>query len=190
MNNQLKRRNSDDVRCCYGPPGPRGLKGDPGNPGATGPAGVNGSGYAEFVQLTQGSNSSVPNNTAFMISNEVINTLGITQNAAPRHGTSFFVPIGTYVIDFETIPDFAEGGRPLSNYISMCISTSPDNLIYTLDDNSLTTTYAESWMQGRHIINFLTPMYLTVCSVAAGNIKVIDGDTGDFVVRITFLKIA
>jgi len=80
--------------------------------------------------------------------------------------------------------------RPGSPYISMGIYTSPDNVTYTLDNNSLTVTFDETWMQGRHIINITTPTYLFVGIVTGGNVQVIDGGTGNFVVRITFLKIA
>ncbi|AYV75205.1 MAG: hypothetical protein Terrestrivirus1_79 [Terrestrivirus sp.] len=200
MNNQLKRRNSDDVICCRGPQGPRGVKGDPGASGASGPAGTSGIiGYAEYVQLSQDTNANLNTNIAFQLLTDnptgIFNTIGITTaNAATpttgTQGTAFLLPVGIYIIDYQTMLDFND--EVSSNYIPMGIYTSTNNAngSYVLDNNSSTVTYLESWMSGRHIVKITVPTYLMLGSTGPDNVEVIDGDTGSFIVRMTFLKVA
>jgi len=200
MNNQLGRKNSDDdVRCCRGPQGPRGVKGDPGTPGASGPAGVSGIiGYAEYVQLSQDTNASLNTGIAFQLLTDnptgIFNTIGITTANASTpttgtQGTAFLLPTGIYIIDYQTILDFVEEG---GDYIPMGIYTSANNTngSYVLDNNSFTVSFDESWMNGRHIVKITAPTYLMLGSTGPDNVEVIDGETGRFVVRMTFLKVA
>jgi len=181
-----------------GPTGANGLDGVTGPTGAngldgvTGPTGANGTsgvvGAAEFVQYTQSPNNSVASGLAFELLTDnplgVYNTAGITTGAAPTQGTEFFLPIGVYIVDFET---------SMSSIGPIAISTSLfTGGPYTVDINSKAgSTTATTWVHGRSIINatsatfaIIGPTDSVVAAVAP------TGGSPEYIVRVTFLKIA
>jgi hypothetical protein len=145
-------------------------------------------GYAEYVQTTQGTNSSVAPGTAiaYLVDNPagVYNTIGITTNTGPGAvGTEFVLPIGTYVIDFENSSDAAWS---LALYKSLTTQTE------AVDNNTIAgSSTATTWIHGRCILVCAAITYVIVSPVTGTHaIPTAGTAAGEYVARITFLKIA
>jgi hypothetical protein len=171
-----------------GQPGLAASTGSTGTPGATGVAGTIGgsAGIAEYVELIQGSNNSVPPGSAFILSNQTINTIGITTVAGPAgQGTAFILPAGTYIIDYEL--SLGSAGS-IALYLGAAVGS------VAIDNNTIAgSTTATSWIHGRatEVIVTGTNDHIILSSVV-GTAAVVTAGTaaGFFIVRMTFLKIA
>lgn len=145
-------------------------------------------GYAEYVQHTQGSNASIAPGSAieYLTDNPagVFNTLGITTTTGPGgQGTEFLLPIGVYMIDYENSADAAWS---LAIYKSLVTQTEVID-VETISGASTATT----WIHGRAIISAAAPTYIIISPVVGTQaIPTAGTAAGQFIARITFLKIA
>ena len=188
-----------------GSPGPQGTTGETGPIGATGPTGPTGTtgptgatgppgassvmGYAEYVQSTQAPNNSVPpgNAISYLVDNPsgVFNTIGITTTTGPSaQGTAFNLPIGIYVVDFENSNTAAA---------SQAIYQGTSNTLLTVNNNTIAgATTGTSWIHGRSIIQSTNGNQWIIVSPVVGTLDIPTAGTaaGEYIARITFLKIA
>lgn len=153
--------------------------------GATGPGF---GGYAEFVQHTQSTNSSIAPGLAieYLTDNPtgVFNTItGLTLAAAPTQGTEFQLPIGVYMIDYENSADAAWS---LAIYKGAATSGP-----YTIDTNTISgSSTATTWIHGRAIVNAVAPVFMIISPVTGTQaIPTAGTAAGEFIARLTILKI-
>ena len=143
--------------------------------------------YAEYVQLTQGSNASIAPGRAVLYTTDnpsgVVNTIGITTNTGPgAQGTEFVLPIGVYMVDWENSNDAAW---------SLAIYKSTTTQTEAIDTNTIVgSSTATTWIHGRAIVVAAAVTYLMISPVTGTHaIPTAGTASGDFVARITFLKI-
>lgn len=154
---------------------------------APAPAGLQGL-AAQFVQYTQSPNNSVASGLAFELLTDnptgVYNTIpGLTTASAPTQGTAILLPIGNYIVDYET---------SMSSVGPIAISLSPTNATYTVYIPSKSgSTTATTWVHGRSILSITgADKYMIVGptdSVAA--VVVTSGGAPQYIVRLTILQI-
>ena len=181
--------------------GPAGLQGSQGPIGVTGVTGVTGIagtsvGYAEYVfnSTTQAPNNSVPpydgvsNFTAFTIPTQVYNSIPGSISAltiAPgssTQGTFFTLQAGTYVIDYETT---------LTSNGSMAVYVGTSNLLLAVDTNTISgSTTGTTWIHGRNIQEVSTFLVFAVSPTVAPGAVPFAGNSTQYIIRLTILKIA
>lgn len=179
-----------------GATGPAGAEGATGATGPAGTPGVTGSlslKYAEFVQNTQGTNNSVAPGKAFEFLTDnptgIVNTIpvGFTATTAPTsQGTVFILPIGVYMIDYET---------SMSSVGPIALASGPGTggpftAILTSKSGSTTAT---TWVHGRYIIDTSVDgqfIILTGTDSVTAAVAPTPAGGSVFLVRITFLKLA
>ena len=174
--------------------GSQGVQGAQGVQGFQGSEGAQGSsfgGFAEFVQYTQAPNGSVAPGLALELLTDnptgVFNTLGITTAAAPTQGTAFNLPVGFYMVDYETSTS-SVGPLVISQGLINVIPTD-----YTADINTKAgSTTATTWIHGRGIVESSVALGQWIIvgptdSVTAAVVPT--GGAPQYIVRVTFLKI-
>jgi hypothetical protein len=157
--------------------------GGAGSTGATGLTGI--TGYAEFLQTVQAPNDSVPPGQAFSFNTTVFNTLGITLSPGPGAiGTAFtFSTAGVYVFDYE---------MSLASAGSVALFIGPAVGSLNIDTNTVAgSSTATTRIHGRAIENLPSGEVVIVSSVVGTAAVVTAGtDAGNFMIRLTILKIA
>ncbi len=143
-------------------------------------------GYAEYVQHSAQAPIAPGTAIEFLTNNPagVFNTLGITTTTGPGAiGTEFLLPIGTYMIDFETSADAAW---------SLAIYKSLVTQLEAIDTNTIAgASTATTWIHGRAIINAVAPTYFIISPVTGTqSIPTAGTAAGEFIARLTILKIA
>jgi hypothetical protein len=167
--------------------GPQGIPGLQGSVGPTGPQGATGTitvGVAEYVYTTQSPNDSVPPGTAFTISTEVINTVPLDiVSSSGAGGTVFTLSSGVYIIDYEC---------SLTSAGSIGIYTGPSSGSLSLDPNTVSgSSTATTWIHGRCIETVLTTLVVAVSPVVGtAAVTTAGNDAGNYMIRITFLKVS
>lgn len=149
-------------------------------------------GYAEYVQYTQAPNNSVASGLAFELLTDnalgVFNTAGITTAGAPTQGTAFFLLPGFYMVDYET---------STSSVGPLAISQGLTNVLpsdYTADINTKAgSTTATTWIHGRGIVESsvaLGQWFIVGPTDSVTAAVTTTGGAPEYIVRVTFLKIA
>jgi hypothetical protein len=144
--------------------------------------------YAEYVQSTQAPNNSVPPGTAisYLVDNPtgVFNTAGITTAIGPggTQGTSFNLPLGSYIVDFENSASTAE---------SIAVYQGATNLILAVLANSTTgATTVTTWIHGRTpIVSTVGNQWIMISPVVGTLTIPTAGTASGFIARVTFLKV-
>lgn len=144
---------------------------------------------AMFVQQTQNTNISVAPGTAILYNGDdpfgFNNTAGITTGAGPGGiGTAFLLPAGTYMIDYENSADAAWS---LAIYSGLGGFAGPYSLYFPSITGASTAT---TWLHGRTL--FQSSGHYIIISPVTGTHTIPTAGTaaGEFIARITFLKIA
>jgi hypothetical protein len=139
--------------------------------------------YAEFVQTSLGTNNSITQAQAIQYTLDIpslVDTIGITTSLANNlQGTSFLLPIGTYIVDYEH-----------SNIISGCsigIYQGPINISFTFNLNTVLVTGGPGWIHGRSIIKSTENNQCLMVGSVSGPLYI--SQTDQFTARIRFLKI-
>jgi hypothetical protein len=149
--------------------------------------------FAEFVQITQSPNNSVPPGTPFQLLTDnpsgVYNSpgSGITTSTQGTQGTVFqFANSGTYVIDYEASLSAAGSLVLWTGLVSGGFGAmAADN--NTISGSSTATT----WIHGRAIETIAAPTYMFLTSkVGTAAVPTAGNASGFFIVRITILQIA
>ena len=189
-----KRSNCCSNSCgsCKGPTGPRGYRGVTGTTGSTGPTGATGAtgpagsvaGVAEFINVTQLPNSSVPAGTGFFFDTEVINT--VPSSIVKSAGGTFFTlnTAGVYVIDYE---------MSLESAGSVALYKGPSSGSLTIDNTTIAgSTASTTWIHGRAIEQVLTlPLVFAVSPVVdTATVTTAGTAAGFYMIRLTILKIS
>jgi hypothetical protein len=178
-----------------GPIGPTGITGTTGSVGPTGAVGATGAqgttgptgafpGYAEFVQNTQGTNSSIAPGNSISYSTTVFDAIGIVTTIGPGsgQGTEFLLPIGTYVLDFES---GATSASSLAIYTSASASGP-----FTIDNNTIAgCSTGTTWIHGRAMVQAASPTYFIVSSVVGTLAIPTAGTATSYIARLTILQI-
>jgi hypothetical protein len=144
---------------------------------------------AEFVQTTQGSNVSIAPGAAVSYTLDtpagVVNTIGITTAAGPAgQGTSFHLPPGTYLVDWENSNDAAW---------SLAIYQGASATVLSPIDNTIAgASTATSWIHGRaYIVSTLADPWFMVSPITGTHaIPTAGTAAGVFIARITFLQLS
>ena len=181
-----------------GPTGPNGdiglsgSTGDTGPTGSTGPQGViNFPNYAEYVQLTPGTNNSVAPGTAISYTVDhalgVYNTIGIITFSGPGGiGTAFELPLGVYMINWE---NSNSASWSLAIYQASSVLALPAGIN---NDTIAGATTAGSWIHGRGIIISSVGNQFIMISPVVGTASIGDPTTGSApqtIARISFLQL-
>lgn len=176
-----------------GPQGPsggaQGAQGAAGTTGAQGASGGATSGFAEYVQYTQAPNNSVASGLALELLTDnptgVFNTIGIITAGAPTQGTAFNLPIGFYMVDYETSTS-SVGPLVISQGT---VAGGP----FTADINTKAgSTTATTWIHGRGIVesSVANGQWIIVGPTDSVTAAVVPaGGAPQYIVRVTFLKI-
>ena len=140
-------------------------------------------GYAEFTQLTQGSNASVVPGAGFTFNTTVTDTIGVgLSTVLGGQGTLFLLPVGTYVIDYE---------MSLSTSAAIALYTGLTSGSLAIDNNTIAgSTTAVTWVHGRAIEKADTPLFFDVSPDSATAAVILAGSSPAYMVRLTILKIA
>jgi len=165
------------------------LAGAVGATGLTGATGATGTGaiagYAEFTQLIQAPNNSVPPGQAFSFDTQVYNSIPATIVASPgAGGTVFTLGAGTYLLNYE---------MSLTSAGSIAVYTGATAGSLVIDNNTITgSATGTTWYNGRAIEVVPVGGLVVAISSVVGTAAVTTAGTaaGDFVVRLTILKIA
>lgn len=154
------------------------------------PCGNTGSytGYAEYVQTSLGTNSSVAAGSAISYLDDypsgVVDTIGIITTSGPGgQGTEFLLPKGVYMIDFENSSTSA---------ISQALYTSLVTQSEVVNSNTaIGTSVGATWLHGRSILQASSPTYFIVSPIGGSlTIPVVGTGPGLFTARLTILKVA
>lgn len=145
--------------------------------------------YAEYVQHTQWANVSIAPGRAveYTIDNPagVYNTLGILTASWPAaQGTAFQLPVWVYMVDYENSADAAW---------SLAIYQWVSNVVLGIDVESISgASTATTWIHGRHVVTSSVGNDWIMISPVTGTQAIPTAGTaaGEFIARITFLKIA
>ena len=181
------------VASSYGVTGSTGATGTAGVAGATGPAGGGGNlPYAEYVQITQGTNSSIAPTAGILYTTDhpagVFDTIGITLGTVPGgQGTSFLLPVGTYAVDFESSGTSGSGAA-----FAIYKATTSGGLPAGIDNNTVAGASASTtWIHGRAIVVAAVATYIMISPVVATvSIPTAGPASGLYIARLTLLKIA
>lgn len=144
---------------------------------------------AEYVQLTQGTNNSIAPGSAvdYLVDHPagVVDTIGIATAAGPgAQGTAFNLPVGTYLVDWENSNDAAW---------SLAIYQGVSNTVLAVDTNTIAgASTATSWIHGRAYVASTPGNTWIMVSPVTGTHAIPTAGTaaGDFVARITFLRLS
>jgi hypothetical protein len=144
-------------------------------------------GYAEFVQTSIGTNASISSTLAIQYTADsafLVDTIGITTTVANNtnnipQGTAFILPIGTYIVDHEN--------SNITSGCSIAIYQGPNNMLFTMNPNTIVVTNVPGWVHGRSIVKSTKDKQYLMVGPITGDLYI--GKTGDFTARITFLKI-
>lgn len=165
--------------------GATGATGATGQPGTTGVGGILGA--AEFVQLIQSPNQSIPPGTAFTIATQVFNSAPASIVASAGAGGTVFTlnTAGTYVFDYE---------MSLHDAGSVAIYTGLTSGSLAIDNNTIAgSTTATTWIHGRAfvVVPVGAPLVAAISSVT-GTAAVVTAGTaaGFYVVRLTILQVS
>ena len=166
-----------------GPTGPAGVAGAAGATGSTGSAGVGVGNVAQFGQLIQGGNNSVaPGTNAIQYNTTVLDTIGVTV-AAFGTGNTFLLPAGTYVIDFEN----GNTGATSEALYTATAAAGP----YTINTNArIGSATSTTWLHGRMVFVANGATWFIISGAGGVTLDIPAQADGDFVVRLTILKIA
>jgi len=154
--------------------------GPTGQIGSTGQNGV--VGIAQYIQTVQFPNDSVPPGTAFSFDTTVFNNTSISSGSGSG-GTVFTLPAGLYLIDYE---------MSLGSAGSVAIYKGPNSGSLAIDTQTVAgSSTATTWIHGRAIEFVSTTLVVAISSVVGTATVVTAGNNaGNFMIRITFLKLS
>jgi len=144
-------------------------------------------GFAEYVQRTQAPNNSVASGLALKLTTDnaaIFDTIGITVAGAPTQGDAFTLPVGYYMVRYETSTSSV---GPLA--ISQGNTAAGP---FTADINTKAgSTTATTWINGGGIVHSTVGNQTIIVgptdSVAAA--VTTTGGAPQYIVRLTILKI-
>lgn len=144
---------------------------------------------AEFVQHTQGENVSIALGNAVQYTLDLpaglVNTIGIATATGPAgQGTSFNLPPGTYLVDWENSNGSAW---------SLAIYQGASATALAINDNTIAgSSTATTWIHGRaYIVSTLADPWIMVSPVVGtAAIPTAGTAAGEFIARITFLQLS
>jgi hypothetical protein len=188
-----------------GPTGPAGSASNTGATGPTGPAGATGAtgaagaaatgatlGFAEYVQFTQSPNNSIAPGAGVTYTVDhpagVVDTIGIGLSVVPGgQGTAFLLPIGSYMLDFESSGTSGSGAA-----FAIYKAAAPGGLAAGIDNDTIAgSATSTTWIHGRAVVIAAVPTYVMISPVVATvAIPTAGPAAGFFEARLTVLKIA
>lgn len=142
-------------------------------------------GYAEFVEHIAQAPIAPGTAIKYDTAPAPFNTLGIATTTGPGAiGTAFQLPVGVYMVDYENSADAAW---------SLAIYQGVSNTVLTIDTNTISgASTATTWIHGRAIVQSTVGNDWIMISPVTGTQAIPTAGTaaGEFIARITFLKLA